>query len=502
MPVEWTDLSQVMEQLQDRYHLCELLQWDQAAHSTVNRQMRSRQEALATRDHHVLLTSGTLHDMLTGIDRSQLNQEQIAMIRVLEREHEVATRVPADLEAEIAANRVGALQAWQLARYERRFAHFAPVFQRVVELAIARAQAIGFGAEPLDACLNEYEPGLTAEQASQFIKRLDDEVQPLIQGAQEIDDSNWSLPVGNIDVSEALQSHFLELCGMLGFDERKGLVWFGPEARMLDVGPGAIRLFLPRRIEELTGYVRILCHETGHALYEQGLPARWSATPIGKAPSIAFHEALAAFWENHVARSQEFWLVESAHLRRLIPDLADTQPDQFYRACNRVRVQEDVLRADEITYVAQIAIRFEIERRILNGDLRAAEVPEAFRALLVARLGIEPSSDQVYLQDLQWPYGNFGYLPTYLYGRAYAACLYEAACNGMGGENRLQARVMSAYYPPINQWLRDNVYAVGATLPSIELLQELTGAVHDGQVDAEPYLRHLRRRFNDVYGAH
>jgi Zn-dependent M32 family carboxypeptidase len=37
-------------------------------------------------------------------------------------------------------------------------------------------------------------------------------------------------------------------------------------------------------------------HETGHALYEQGLSAAWDATPIGSAVSLGVHESQSRLW--------------------------------------------------------------------------------------------------------------------------------------------------------------------------------------------------------------
>jgi len=50
-------------------------------------------------------------------------------------------------------------------------------------------------------------------------------------------------------------------------------------------------------------------HETGHALYEQGLAKEFSLTPRGAAVSLGVHESQSRFWENQIGRTTEFWNV-------------------------------------------------------------------------------------------------------------------------------------------------------------------------------------------------
>ena len=50
----------------------------------------------------------------------------------------------------------------------------------------------------------------------------------------------------------------------------------------------------------------IAYHETGHALYNLGLPEKWKYQPVGDALGTVVHESQSLFWENRIARSRSF----------------------------------------------------------------------------------------------------------------------------------------------------------------------------------------------------
>ncbi len=47
-------------------------------------------------------------------------------------------------------------------------------------------------------------------------------------------------------------------------------------------------------------------HETGHAMYEQGLPRAWRGLPVGEAAGMAVHESQSLLMEMQVCRGRDF----------------------------------------------------------------------------------------------------------------------------------------------------------------------------------------------------
>src|SRR5262249_16521139 len=136
-------------------------------------------------------------------------------------------------------------------------------------------------------------------------------------------------------------------------------------------------------------------HEAGHAMYEQGVNAALEGTPLGYGASAGIHESQSRLWENLVARSRPFWEHYYPSLQRTFPDQLVAVPlDVFYRAINKV--QRSLIRtdADEVTYNLHIMLRFDLELRLLEGRLRFADLPQAWRAGMEADLGIAPPDDR------------------------------------------------------------------------------------------------------------
>ena len=57
-------------------------------------------------------------------------------------------------------------------------------------------------------------------------------------------------------------------------------------------------------------------HETGHALYERGLPAAFARQPVGQAAGMAAHESQSLIVEMQACRSDAFLAFLGAGLRR------------------------------------------------------------------------------------------------------------------------------------------------------------------------------------------
>src|SRR3712207_283944 len=126
-------------------------------------------------------------------------------------------------------------------------------------------------------------------------------------------------------------------------------------------------------------------------MYEQNTAPGLARTPLAHGCSNVFHESQSRLWENVVGRSRAFWERYFPRLRERFPDaLADVTVEEFYRAVNRVEPSLIRVEADEVTYNLHIILRFELELALLEGEVRAAELPEAWAAKMQEYLGITP----------------------------------------------------------------------------------------------------------------
>ena len=235
-------------------------------------------------------------------------------------------------------------------------------------------------------------------------------------------------------------------------------------------------------------------HETGHALYEQGLPSADWGTPLGEPVSFGFHESQSRLWENLVGRSRIFWEHFYPILQKQFKKpLRRVKLEQFYRMINTVTPSLIRVEADEVTYSLHIMLRFEIEKMLINEDLSVKELPEVWNQKMEDYLGIRPTDykDGV-MQDIHWSMGAFGYFPSYALGNLYAAPLMNQAWQEIP---RLSEKIKSGDLQPLRGWLREKIHSKGQRYFAEELIRRLTGA----PLSAKPFLDYLEEKYSGIY---
>ncbi|HZG68352.1 MAG TPA: carboxypeptidase M32, partial [Herpetosiphonaceae bacterium] len=236
-------------------------------------------------------------------------------------------------------------------------------------------------------------------------------------------------------------------------------------------------------------------HETGHALYEQGIPSSLARTPIGRWASLGVHESQSRLWENLVGRSLPFWRRHYTTLQQTFPEqLGATDLDTFYRAINAVRPSFIRVEADELTYNLHIFLRFDLELALLENRLRVEDLPAAWNQGMRDLLGITPPDDALgVLQDVHWAIGLVAYFPTYTIGNVLSVQVWEAA---QRDRPALREQIGAGEYAGLLQWLREHIHCHGRMYRPNELIERSTGQ----PLAATPYLDYLRTKYGALYG--
>jgi len=231
-------------------------------------------------------------------------------------------------------------------------------------------------------------------------------------------------------------------------------------------------------------------HESGHAMYERGLPAAWRYQPVGEARGMTLHESQSLLVEMQVCRSPEFFEWAAPVLARVFAAQGPAwTPANLYRLATRVAPSLIRVEADEVTYPAHIILRTRLERAMIAGDLAVADLPGAWNDGMVELLGIRPPDDRLgCLQDIHWPDGAFGYFPTYSLGAMAAAQLAAAA---RVADPQIMPSIAKGDFEPLMAWLRPNVHNKASLISTDELLIEATGR----PLGADAFKDHLRRRY-------
>jgi carboxypeptidase Taq len=494
----WQALRAVLADVWDLEQAAAVLAWDRQVNMPAEGgAARTEQEATLARLAHERFTSPVVGELLAqlgaeGPDPLSLEGQVLAATR---RAYERALLVPTRLVERLAAVSGRAYGAWLDARRERRFEIFAPALEEVVDVNREIAAAVGVGDDPYDSLLHLREPGVTVARLEELFARLKDTLVPLRAAiaAQPGADEDTVLR-GPFDPARQM-ALCRNVVQALGFDFCRGRLdqSVHPFETSFDVDD--VRLTTRFDPRDLLGGLYGAIHETGHGLYEQGLPREGRRTPLGRAMSTGVHESQSRLWENLVGRSRPFCRFLLPHLRAVFPELPpELDEERLYRTVNRVRSSPIRVEADEVTYNLHILLRFELERALLSRELPVDDVPAAWAEGMERYLGIRPRDDlEGSLQDIHWSGGDFGYFPSYTLGNVLAAELFEAAAAELGG---LEEELGRGEFGPLLSWLREHLHRHGSAFTMHEWLKRELGR----DLDPEPYLRYITGKYRALYG--
>ncbi len=454
----------------------------------------------ASRGDQLAVLAGVAHEMLTeprvaddlAEARSPADGWEAANLSLMRQAHLRATALPADLvEAETRAS-LACETVWRGARAEADFASVAPLLEEVVRLAQARASALSgpLGLAPYDALMDGYQRGITTAELDPVFARLETFLSDALPRAEELQASRpAAMRLEGAFPAAAQEALCRNLAARAGLDfaharlDRSLHPFCGGT-------PADVRITTRYDETDPAQAIMGVLHETGHGLYERGLPAAWARQPVGAAAGMAAHESQSLIIEMQAARSDAYlgWL--SGELVSAFGGAgAATTPANLARLWRRVSRGFIRVDADELTYPAHVIMRYRLERALIAGDLAVRDLPGAWSDSLQALLGIRPPDDRLgCLQDIHWYDGLFGYFPSYTLGAMAAAQLMAAARDALPELDRALAQ---GNLSPLVGWLGRHVHAQGSRLGFSDLLAAATGR----KLDAGAFERHLTARY-------
>ncbi len=475
-----------------------VLSWDQET-KMPPKGLASRGAALAVLAgiHHDRMTDPGLVDALDRAAASDLDDTEAAQVREAQREVTRARAIPGDLARRIAAHRSTALATWQQAKVDDDFGAFAPALAETIALTKEEAAALvdaGLAEHAYDALLDAYEPGSTEAELTPLLTSLRDELAPLVKAAASsgvmIDES----PVQGSFPVEEQEAFGRTVAAAIGYDFDAGRLDLAAHPFTTGFGPGDVRITWRPEPDDLRPGLFGVMHEVGHAMYEQGLPAEFDGTPLGQAVSLGIHESQSRWWENQVGRSRAFWRWALPIMQEHLPSTSGVTIDALYPALHTVSPSLIRVEADEATYNLHIVARYEIERRMIGGDVDVHELPELWNDTYQELLGVRPQSDaEGVLQDIHWAMGGIGYFPTYTLGNLISAQLFDAASVALGG---VEEQLERGEFAPLLGWLREHVHAHGRHLSAAEIVERATGQ----PLSSTAFLTYLKATVAEVYG--
>ena len=471
-----------------------LLRWDAAVMMPRgSADVRGEQLAAIETEQHALLTSPKVSRLL---DRAQaaagtLSPWEQANLREMRRQRDHAIAIPVSLITRLARATSIAEVRWEEARRKNQFELFAPHLQEVLKLVRDKAALLGqaLSLEPYDALVDEFQPGLRAAEIDTIFRALSRRLPGLIHEAIDAQSARHPLPVSGRFAPGRQKQLITEIMKAMGFPFDRGRL-DESEHPFTEGVAGDIRV--TTRIDPQDPFTGLLAamHETGHALYDIGVPREWSGQPVGRDRGIALEESQSLMIEMVICRNRAF----VRYLRPLLEKYfgvsgAEWEVENLYRLLTCVRRSAIRVDADELTYPLHVMLRYDLEKQLLSGQLAISDLPDAWNRGMQDRLEIRPATDtEGCLQDVHWALGSFGHFPSYVIGAVIAAQLHESLRAALPEH---EEQVAAGDFSGVLQWLRSHVHGLAAREPLQELVKQATGK----PLGASAFLRHLESRY-------
>ena len=307
---------------------------------------------------------------------------------------------------------------------------------------------------------------------------------------------NMSIPKlpSEMEFSEQAQTRFCQkVSEAMGFDFDYGRMDASTHPFSAGLWKGDTRFTTRFDEKDPFSCLYAVMHETGHALYEQGLHPKHSLTPRGSAISLGVHESQSRFWENQIGRTSEFWEVALPWFKEEFPDSPDWTSAELNLIANQVDTSFIRVEADEVTYNLHIMLRYEIEKKIFNEGLKVSEIPKVWNQMFQDWFGITPSNDtEGCLQDIHWSMSAFGYFPTYTLGNLYASQLMNKIDEELGSVSEM---TKSGDWSKMLTWLKEKIHEKGSLLTPSELIESATGK----PPTSDDFLDYLEEKYGKLY---
>ena len=442
---------------------------------------------LNTREENGQIIS-CLEDHLDELD-PQAKQE----VEVARKHFDQTRRIPASEYIAYSVLLNDAQAVWAEAKNNNDFASFAPYLEKIVEANRKFAGYYNPQMEPYDALLNEYEEGLNTQTLDAFFGQLRETIVPLLEkvcNAQPVDDS-FLYQHYPVEKQRVFSDYLMEVLQM---DRSHCTIAETEHPYTTNFNNKDVRITTHYHEDSLASSMYSVIHEGGHGIYELGCDDCYNYSFLAGGASMSIHESQSRFFENIIGRSKPFCEMIFPKVKELFPEqLADVDAEMFYRAVNKAQPSLIRTEADELTYCLHVMVRYEIEKQLIVGSLKVADVPGEWSRLYRQYLGIDvPTDREGCLQDSHWSGGMIGYFPSYALGSAYGAQMLHVMEQELGD---VIGSVADGGMAKIKQWLGEHIHRHASFYKPGELFENTCG-----KFDAKYFTDYLTNKFTELYG--
>ena len=452
-----------------------IINWDAQTDAAENSIIaNSEQSATLSEMHYHLTTDSKFEKSVEVLYENREKLDEVLRHEIEEMHKSIANTKKIPIEEYTAYSELvsKAYPIYVRAKNENNFELFRPYLEKIVDYC--RKQTVWLATDELkgyDVLLDMYEPHYTQAKYDEFFNVLRERLVPFVKAktATPMAVPEWAKQ----KFDKEKQRVFCEyLRDVMCFDKSRGIMKESEHPFTSGFGTDDVRITNHYYEDSLASSIFSAIHETGHATYEQQCDKSLNGTFSGGGASLGMHESQSRFYENIIGRSRAFWEVHYPKLQKMFTkELKGVELDEFVAYINRVERSFIRTEADELTYPLHVMLRYEIEKKVIAGELEVKDLPKYWKDKFTEYFGITPPTDTLgVLQDVHWAYGNFGYFPTYALGSAIASQLYHH----MNKDFDVMASLADGDTKRINEWLREHVHKYGASKYPDEILRIAT----------------------------
>ena len=490
-------LTELQQKLSAYAHATSLIYYDGVtAAPRGTAENRAMTLGVLSREQYLLSTGPETAALLEYLDenREALSQRERRIVYLLLKDIRAMRKIPMEEYVAYQQLLVEADDVWHRAKEASDFALFEPVLEKIFETNIRFAGYCAPEKKPYDYWLNEYEEGISMESCDAFFATLREHIVPLLKRVQAARQVDNSLIRGHFPAAkqELLAHKLMDLIGLdpdhvaLSTTEHPFTISFGSH---LDE-----RITTHYYEEDVSWSMFSVIHEGGHALYDTGSDKELAWTVLDGGVSMGIHESQSRFYENLLGRSRAFCEYVFPVIAEIFPEeMAGRTAEDFYRAVNRAEPSLIRTEADELTYCLHVMVRYELEKRVMAGELAVHDLPAEWNRLYKEYLGVDvPDDRHGVLQDSHWSGGSIGYFPSYALGSAYGAQLLRKMRETVDVDGCLRRGELG----PVNAWLRERIWRHGCMYAPAELFRRAA----EEEFDPTAYTDYLEEKFTELYG--
>ncbi|MFT3936502.1 MAG: carboxypeptidase M32 [Chitinophagaceae bacterium] len=492
----YKDYEQHLQKIADLRYALAVLQWDQETYMPPKGAgFRAQQVATLSEMSHELFTRPSFKKLLQDLAGSNgLNEAEQKNVALSWYDFSQQEKLSGEFVRKLSEATSKGFQAWVSAKKAADFSLFEKELTELIELKKQEADLLGYENHPYNALLNQYERGASVAMLDDVFSRLQSPLKTLLDriGARPQVQDDFL----NRHYPKDQQWQFgMSLMKQLGFDFSAGRQDIAEHPFTTNFSSQDVRLTTRIDENDFSNMTWSCIHECGHGLYEQGLPAAAYGLPLGEFTSLGIHESQSRLWENNVGRSLDCWQYFYPQAQKDFPDaLKDVSLQQFYKGINKVQASFIRTEADELTYHFHVQVRYNLEKKLLEGQLKAKEIPAYWNEQYQRLLAVSVPNDRVgCLQDVHWSHGSFGYFPTYSLGSFYAAQFFAAAKKNVPG---LEDAIRNGQFSSLLDWLRASIHIHGRKYMSQELCERVTGE----PLNIDYFISYATEKYKNIYG--